>query len=482
LSSPLPTKAVAARRDDDERAALQPIAERPTDSRRNRNNADAPDNADAHDDWKARPAMKFVLASYGGRGDVEPAVVVGRELLRRGHEVRMALPPNLVGFAEVAGLSAVAYGLDSKPILDLQRKYFTCYSRTPWKIKELNRMGRETEQFAIRCWAEMTTTLTAAAEGADVLLTGLIFEQPAANVAEYYDVPLATLHYFPVRAHGQLLPQLPSALTRAAMTVNDWLAWRGTKKGEDAQRHELGLPQASSPAPRRIAGRGSLEIQAYDQVCFPGLAAEWAKFDGQRPFVGALAMESPTAADDEVASWIAAGTPPIFFGFGSVPVESPAHTIAMIGAACARLGERALVGAGGTDFSNVPHFEHVKVVGQVNYATIFPGCRAVVHHGGAGTLAACLRAGVPQLILWTLPDQPFFAAQLKRLKVGAGRRFSTTAEKSLVADLRRILAPQYAARAREIAPRMTKPAESVVAAADRLEDFARLKAHRGCMT
>ena len=186
-------------------------------------------------------------------------------------------------------------------------------------------------------------------------------------------------------------------------------------------------------------------------MCFPGLAAEWAKWNGQRPFVGALAMESPTDADEEVASWIAEGTPPIFFGFGSVPIGSPADTIAMIGAACARLGERAFVGAGGTDFSDAPRFDHVKVVGQVNYATIFPICRAVVHHGGAGTLAACLRAGVPQLILWTLPDQPFFAAQLKRMKVGAGRRFSTTTEKSLVADLRRILAPQYLTRAREIA-------------------------------
>ena len=419
--------------------------------------------------------MKFVLASYGGRGDVEPAVVVGRELLRRGHDVRMAVPPNLVGFAEAAGLAVVAYGLDSTAILDLQRKYFTCYSRTPWKLKELNRMARQTEQFAAECWAQMTTTLASVADGADLLLTGLIFEQPAANVAECYNIPLVTLHYFPVRAHGQLLPFLPSPLSRMAMTVNDWAAWRGTRKSEDAQRRELGLPNATRPAPRRIADRGSLEIQAYDQVCFPGLVAEWAKWDGQRPFVGALAMVSPTDADEEVASWIAEGTPPIFFGFGSIPIGSPADTIAMIGAACARLGERAVVGAGGTDFTNVPHFEHVKVVGQVNYATIFPACRAVVHHGSAGTLAACLRAGVPQLILWTLPDQPFFAAQLKRLKVGAGRRFSTTTEKSLVADLRRILAPQYAVRAREIAPRMTKPAESVAAAADRVEDFARLK-------
>jgi UDP:flavonoid glycosyltransferase YjiC (YdhE family) len=418
--------------------------------------------------------VKFVLASYGGRGDIEPAVVVGRELQRRGHDVRMAVPPNLLGFTEAAGLEAVAYGLDSKPIMDLQRKYWTCYFRTPWKLKELSRMGRETEEFAAQCWGEMTTALASAAAGADLLLTGLIFEQPAANVAEYHDIPLATLHFFPARVHGRLLPFLPSPLSRAVMRVNDWLAWRGTRKGEDAQRRELGLPKSTGPAPRRIAERGSLEIQAYDEVYFPGLASEWAKWAGQRPFVGALAMALDTDADAEVASWIAAGTPPICFGFGSVPVESPADTLAMISAACAQLGERALVCSGSTDFGEVPDGEKVKVVGVVNYATIFPACRAVVHHGGAGTLAAGLRAGVPQLILWTLPDQPFFAAQLKGLKVGAGRRFSTTTQKSLVADLRRILAPQYIARAREIAPRITEPVRSATTAADQVERFARL--------
>jgi UDP:flavonoid glycosyltransferase YjiC (YdhE family) len=270
------------------------------------------------------------------------------------------------------------------------------------------------------------------------------------------------------------LPFLPSPLSRALMTANDWLAWRGTRKSEDAQRRELGLPKSTCPAPRRIAERGSLEIQAYDEVYFPGLATEWAKWDGQRPFVGALAMEMSTDADEEVASWIAAGSPPICFGFGSVPVESPSDTLTMISAACAQLGERALVCSGSTDFGRSPDTGHVKVVGVVNYATIFPTCRAVVHHGGAGTLAAGLRAGVPQLILWTLPDQPFFAAQLKRLKVGAGRRFSTTTQKSLVADLRRILAPQFVARARAIAPRITEPVTSAATAADQVEKFAGL--------
>lgn len=419
--------------------------------------------------------MKLVLSSYGGRGDIEPAVVVGRELQRRGHDVRMVVPPNLVGFAEAAGLPAVAYGLDSKDILELQWKYFTCYGRTPWKLKELNRMASKTAEFAAECWGGMTRTLAAVAQDADLLLTGLIFEQPAANVAEAYDIPLVTLHYFPYRVHGRLMPLLPSPLSRLAMTVNDWTAWRGTRDDEDAQRRRLGLAKATGPAPRRIAERGSLEIQAYDELIFPGLARDWTKWDGQRPFVGALAMASPTDSDDEVADWIAAGPPPIFFGFGSVPIGAPADTIAMIAAACARLGQRAIVGAGGTDYSNVPQFDHVKVVGQVNYATIFPNCRAVVHHGGSGTLAACLRAGVPQLVLWTLPDQPFFAAQLKRMKVGAGRRFSTTSEKTLVKDLRRILGPEYSARAREIASRTTTRSDSVVAAADRVEEFARLK-------
>jgi UDP:flavonoid glycosyltransferase YjiC (YdhE family) len=419
--------------------------------------------------------MKFVLASYGTRGDIEPSAAIGRELQRRGHEVRMAVPPDLVGFAESAGLAAVAYGLETQAWLDAYRNFWMSVFRNFWRIQDLRRLWPDLWEPLSQCWQEISTTLKWLADGADLLFTGLSFEQPAANVAEYYDIPLATLHYLPVQANGQLLPFLPGPLGRSAMTVYDWLGWRMDKKLEDAQRRELGLPKATGPASRRITERGSLEIQAYDEVCFPGLAAEWAKWDGQRPFVGALTMELPTDADEEVASWIAAGTPPIFFGFGSMPVESPADMVAMIGAACGQLGERALVCAGWSDFSDVPHFEHVKVVGAVNFAATFPACRAVVHHGGAGTTAIGLRAGVPTLILSMDVNQTLWGVRVKRLKVGTARRFSSTTRESLVADLRTILAPRYVTRAREIATRMTKPAESVAAAADLLEEKARFR-------
>jgi UDP:flavonoid glycosyltransferase YjiC (YdhE family) len=419
--------------------------------------------------------MKFVLASYGTRGDVEPSAAVGRELLRRGHEVHLAVAPDLVGFVESVGLPAVAYGPDARAWQDLHRDVLTHMFRKFWKVQDLIRLGRKDRELFNQCWEETRATLMSLADGADLLLTVVIGEQVAANIAEYYDIPLATLHTFPMRANGQLVPILPAPLARSAMTVSEWLGWPTVKKLEDAQRRDLGLPKVTGPSSRRIAERGWLEIQAYDEVCFPGLAAEWAKFDGQRPFVGALTIELATDADEEVASWIAAGTPPIFCGFGSTLVKSPADTIAMISAACAQLGERALVCSGGTDFSQVSHSDHVKVVGAVNYAATFPACRAVVHHGGAGTTAVGLRAGVPTLILSTWGDQTVWGARVKRLKVGTARRFSATTRESLVADLRTILAPEYVARARELATRMSKPAESVMAAADLMENFARTR-------
>ena len=80
------------------------------------------------------------------------------------------------------------------------------------------------------------------------------------------------------------------------------------------------------------------------------------------------------------------------------------------------------------------------------------------------------------LILWMADVQFIWGAAVKRLKVGTARRFSTTTEKALLADLRTILAPDYAARAGEVAAQMTKPAESVAVAADFAEEFARQRA------
>ncbi|MCV7175819.1 glycosyltransferase [Mycolicibacterium sphagni] len=419
--------------------------------------------------------MKFVLAFYGTRGDVDPGTAVGRELMRRGHDVLMAVPPDLIGSVESVGLPAVAYGPDTQAWLEDTRDFWGYFFRNFWRVREVQKYLRESREPGMRAWAEMSRTLASVAGGADALVTGVSYEELVFDVAEYCGVPLATVFWFPMRVNGKLLPKLPGPVLRAAMKVYELVVWLSVKKVVGLARRELGLPPAAGPVPGRIAEQKLLEIQAYDDVLFPGLADEWAQWDGQRPFVGTLTLELATAADEDVMSWIAAGTPPICFGFGSIPVESPAEMVAMIAGVCAQVGERALVCAGWTDFSNVAQFDHVKVVGAVNYATIFPACRAVVHHGGAGTTAAGLRAGVPTLILYMADVQMVWGAAVKNLKVGASRRFSAATEKTLLEDLRTVLAPDYLTRARELAARMIKPADSVANAADLLENFARHK-------
>ncbi|ORA64573.1 glycosyltransferase [Mycobacteroides franklinii] len=416
--------------------------------------------------------MKFVLASYGTRGDIEPCVAVGRELMRRGHDVCMAVPPDLIGFVEAAGLTAAPYGPDLQNVLDAHREFWTHFFRNFWKMRDLIKKRREVVEPFLQCWKDIVATLTSLADGADLLFTGVNFEDAAGNVAEYYDIPLATLHFFPLRSNGQFVPLLPAPLGRSAMKAGEWLAWQNAKKVERVQRGELALPKAAQPSPWRIAERGALEIQAYDEICFPGLAAEWAEFAPRRPFVGALTLDLPTDFDAEVASWISAGTPPIFFGFGSLPVASAEKTLAMISAACEELGERALVCAAGSDFGGTTYSGNIKIVSAMNYSAALPECRAVVHHGGTGTTAAGFRAGVPTLILSTDLDQTLWGARVKRLKVGTARRFSGTTEKTLVSDLRVILDPQCVARARELAARMTEPTESVETTADLVEDLA----------
>jgi vancomycin aglycone glucosyltransferase len=386
--------------------------------------------------------MKFVLAGYGSRGDVEPCAAVGRELSGRGHDVLMAVPPDQRAFVEAAGLETVTYGRDTREQIDAATAFVnsgeSAFAVFPQLVERVSGV-----------WAEKSATLDSLVDDADLLVAGMNEQRLAANVAERHGIPLAALHFFPAKALE--LGALQEQITNAAA---------------GAQRAALGLPEDPST-------QHPLEIQAYEEFCVPGLADEWAKSELRRPFVGSLTLAMPTGVDDEVLSWIAEGTPPIYFGFGSTPVTSPAETVAVISAACTKVGERALICSGPNDFTELPQSDDIKIVDAVSHAAIFPACRAVVQHGGAGTTAAGLRAGVPMLVLWIWLDQPIWASAVDQVGAGFSRAFSESTLDSLVADLRAVLAEDYLTRAQEAATRMTKPAESLARAADLLEEAAR---------
>lgn len=385
--------------------------------------------------------MKIVLAAYGSRGDVEPCAVVGRELQRRGHDVRIAVPPNMLAFVESAGLDATAYGPDSHAQLHTAADFFVGNIKNPY-----NALPDVVERVT-KVWVDKGTALNSLAEGADVLVTGMNEQRLAANIAEHQHIPLVALHFFPSRFQpsGQLNSRL-------------------VKMSEEPLRRALGMPDAPGPTP------AVLEVQAYDERCLPGQPEEWA--EPGKPFVGALNLESPTSNDAAVLSWIAEGSAPVYFGLGSTPISPPAEIVDMIIAACAQLNRRLLICTGPNNLSGFDRYDHVKFVDTVSHAAVLPGCVAAVHHGGAGTTAAAMRAGVPSFIMWLWLDQPAWAAGVQQLKIGVGQRFSEVTAQSLALGLKSILTPDHLAHARMIAGQMITTAESAAAAADLVESVA----------
>ena len=287
-----------------------------------------------------RRAVRFALASLGSRGDVEPCAAIGRELQRRGHEVCMAVPPNFLGFIESAGL---AWGRPRPGPSGAEREYRTHYGKTPhpmmaaWEVCSMSPNSCRSWVSRWRRWQMGPTCYwrTQAEQGL------------AANVAEYYDIPMAALHIFPLEPGGT--------------------DWQVAKEAEDTQRRALGLPEETATLDATIAGDPGLRRTLLSRA-----GSRMGEIDLRRPFVGGLTLELPADADDEVSSWIAAGTPPIYFGFGSsVRLPYAADTLTIISAVCAQLGERALICSGSSDFIERPAFrprqggEHGEPLGRL---------------------------------------------------------------------------------------------------------------------
>jgi UDP:flavonoid glycosyltransferase YjiC (YdhE family) len=113
-----------------------------------------------------------------------------------------------------------------------------------------------------------------------------------------------------------------------------------------------------------------------------------------------------------------AGPPPVYIGFGSISNRKPEETTDLIIKALGRIDQRAILlsGWGGLQKTDIP--ESVFMIDSAPHSWLFPRMAAVVHHGGAGTTAAGLRAGVPSLVIPFFGDQPFWGQRTAELGVG----------------------------------------------------------------
>jgi vancomycin aglycone glucosyltransferase len=392
--------------------------------------------------------MRVLLATYGTRGDVEPLVALAVRLRALGVEVRLCAPPDEEFAERLAGLGTQLVPI-GPPVRELMRA-------TPPSASDLARYRTELvdAQFEI---------LPAAVEGCDALVVAGLAQVAARSVAEvagisyvyvtYAAVNLPSPHHAPPPRPGWPEPIGDDNRARwdeDAARVNE--QFRETLNGH---RASLGLPLVD-------------DVRAHVYSDRPWLAADpalgpWQEIPGLDVLqTGAWSQSDERPLPADLVTFLDAGAPPVYVGFGSI---RPSPDIARWAVEAIRArGHRVLVARGWADLDLVDGRDDCFAVGEVNQQRLFGRVAAVVHHGGAGTTATAARAGAPQVVVpIQLADNPYWAGRVAALEVGAALDGRTATFGSLDAALETALAPRTRTRAKALAARMRADGAEVAA-------------------
>ncbi|GAA0969158.1 glycosyltransferase [Actinocorallia libanotica] len=403
--------------------------------------------------------MRIVLVTYGSRGDVGPVTALARRLAELDVDVQMCAPPD---FAEL---------LDGDGVL------------TPlgWPIRMLatGRVPGRTSlsDIAADLTAMAYEAVTGLGEGcAAVVATGSFPAVAGARAAaEKLGLPyvfttfspnsLPAPHHPPLPWPGQAVPEGVTGNRELwALNAQHMNALFG--ETVNAHRASVGLPPVEA---LRDHVFGDRLLLAADPVLGP-----WQS----TPELGVVQTGAWIRPDDrplpdDLEAFLAAGPPPVYVGFGSMLLRGapPQEVSRSVIRAVRSHGRRVVLSSGWADLSLIDEAADCFIVGEANHQALFPRTAAVVHHGGAGTTVAAARAGVPQVIVPQVADQPYWAARVTDLGIGAAHDGPTPTTESLAAALKPILTPETAARAATVSQRIRS--DGAQRAAELVLDIAR---------
>jgi rhamnosyltransferase subunit B len=358
----------------------------------------------------------ILLMPVGSHGDVHPFVALGKTLQARGHDVTLLTSAYFEALAKKAGLPFVGIGTVEDFLACLDHPDMWHPSRSFKVIAEWGLLPwmRHSYQLVAERYQPGRTV---------VVSSGLGFGPRIAQ--EKLGVPLATIHLQPSMLYSKhappelapnvALPWYPRWLKRMLF----WIGYRfvidkAVGPETNGFRAELGLPPV----------RGFLNRWIHSPECVIGLFPPW--FGPPQPdWPPNVTLTSFPLYDErglaepapEVEEFLSAGTPPIVFTPGSAMKQAQAFFTTAV-EACQKLGQRGMLL---TRFAEqvppdlpegIRHFEYVP------FSQVFPRAAAVVHHGGIGTTAQALAAGVPQLVMPFAHDQPDNGVRVRRLGVG----------------------------------------------------------------
>ncbi len=342
-------------------------------------------------------SLRVVLAAIGSRGDVQPMLALAQALAARGHDAVVAAPENFESWVSNLGFKFVPLGVDMQQFLAENPGLMT---GNPL------RMLRQVIGYFKTQSPLQVQQLASACHGADAMVYGGLAFFAAPSISQALGLPALGVLYstclLPSRLHPP--PMIPwqglpgwmnQLLWRLDQSLGDWLM----RETVNAMRAGFALPPVEHVWKHLMDDRPL--VIAVDEVLFP-FDPRQARSD---PYVNFLFFEDPLPLDPELDAWLGAGEPPVFVGFGSMSGPGTERIGRLIVEAVSATGRRCVLDAGwaGLGAGSLP--PNWRVVREAPHALLFARCAVVVHHGGSGTTAQALRAGVPQVVLPLILDQ-----------------------------------------------------------------------------
>ena len=420
--------------------------------------------------------MRIVLSNIGTLGDTNPLIAIALELKRRGHTPVMALPAVYESRIRPLGLEFYAVQPDIDPTN-------TILVEMIYDIKNGTEHGLRDFLFPVlrQTYADLLDAATKP-ERADLLLLGeLNYAGPL--VAEVTGIPWASYVLAPLSFFSAfdppVLPPYPR-LARADKVVPGFgrvirrVARFVSRKWPEPiyeLRRELGLPKGANPL-FDAKHSPSLVLALFSRVL--GMEQkDWPEHTLITGFCYYDADAGNQALPANLEKFLAAGPPPVVFTLGSAAVLAAGNFYETSAKAAIRLGIRAvlLIGTDPRNQLKTPLPETVCIAEYAPYSELFKRAAMVVHQGGVGTTAQCLRAGKPMLIMPFSHDQPDNARRMKRLKVARVIQRGSYTPWRVARRLKAMLADPLLAQRAESVGKQLASEDGVRMACDALEEL-----------
>ncbi|EXC24161.1 Sterol 3-beta-glucosyltransferase [Morus notabilis] len=366
------------------------------------------------------PPLQIVMLIVGTRGDVQPFIAIGKRLQDYGHRVRLATHSNFKEFVLTAGLEFYPLGGDPKVLAGYMVKNKGFLPSGPSEIPvQRNQMKDIIYSLLSACKdPDMDSGIPFKAEA-------IIANPPAyghTHVAEALKVPIHiffTMPWTPTSEFPHPLSRVKqSAGYRLSYQIVDSLIWLGIRDMiNDVRKKKLKL----RPVTYLSGSQGSDSDIPHGYIWSPHLVPKPKDWGPKIDVVGFcfLDLASNYEPPEELVKWLEAGEKPIYIGFGSLPVQEPEKMTQIIVEALERTGQRGIINKGWGGLGNLAEpKDFIYLLDNCPHDWLFLQCKAVVHHGGAGTTAAGLKAACPTTIVPFFGDQPFWGERVHVRGVG----------------------------------------------------------------